>query len=390
MTAPAPLLEPGPAGPLDILIVAGEHSGDQHAAQLVAELRAHRPDIRLAALGGPALADAGVPVLHDMTATSAVGLVEVLKHLGYFKQIIRETVGYVAEHRPKVVLFVDYPGMNLRLARMLTEAGVSRQGGGDVGLYFYISPQLWAWKGKRRFLMERTLDELAVIFPFETEVYADTQLPVHFVGHPFVTGAEERNLTYDAAGPVLLLPGSRTQPVKRILPALLAAVEHWRGQSPAHRERPLRLPTPDDRIRAVVEPLVTASGLPVEVTDVRQPTTAAAVLTSSGTMSLRCALAGIPGAIVYRAHPLTYAIARRVVKVPYIGIANLILQRDAYPEFLQNAARPAALAQQLDRLLEPDGRTKAKADAEALHATLSAPVGESLAERLFRFLPAAG
>jgi len=381
-----PLLEAGPAGSVDLFIVAGEHSGDQHAARAWGELVAHEPGLTAAALGGPALAKAGVPVLHDMTATSVVGLVEVLKHYGFFKQLFAETVAWIREHQPKVVMLVDYPGFNLRLAKALKEAGISRQGGGQVAVFFYISPQLWAWKSGRRFTMAQTLDELAVIFPFETEVYADTTLPVTFVGHPFVAEGEAPALTYDAEGVLLLLPGSRLQPVRRILPVMLDAVKAWRAAEAAHAEVPLVVLSPDARLTALAEELIAPTSLPVSVQPVTSPPPTRAVLTSSGTMSLACALAGVPGTIVYRAHPLTYWMGRRLVKVPYLGIANLILERETYPEFIQGAAHEAALGAQLTAMMRPDRQDQAVADAAALRQALQAPAGATLTDRLRHWL----
>src|SRR3954465_11858935 len=213
-------LPPPTAGRVDVLIVAGEHSGDEHAARMVRELRGKQPAVTVAALGGPQLAGAGAQLLHDMTATSVVGLVEVLKNYSFFKALFNETLRWIEAHRPSGVCFVDYPGLNLRLAAALRERGLSVKGGGKIKTLFYISPQIWAWKAKRRFTMARDLDALAVIFPFEVKSYADTSLPVEFVGHPFVAPGHLPPVRYDPPGPVLLLPGSRKQAVGRIFPVL--------------------------------------------------------------------------------------------------------------------------------------------------------------------------
>src|SRR5436190_4791533 len=223
MSAALPFRLPPPAaGRVDLLVVAGEHSGDEHAARMVRELRTRQPGLIVAALGGPQLAAAGAQLLHDLTASSVVGLVEVLKNYSFFKALLVETLRWIAEHRPRVVCFVDYPGLNLRLAAALRERGLSLKGGGKIQTLFYISPQIWAWKAKRRFSMARDLDAMAVIFPFEPKYYSDTSLPVEFVGHPFVAADHVSPVRYDPEGPVLLLPGSRRQAVRRIFPALLA------------------------------------------------------------------------------------------------------------------------------------------------------------------------
>jgi len=312
-------LPPPQGGRPDLLIVAGEHSGDQHAALAVRELRALQPGVRISALGGPALAAAGAQLLHDLTATSVVGLVEVLKNFGHFRAVFHATVRWIEEHRPRAVCLVDYPGFNLRLAKALRKHGLSRKGGGAVPVFYYISPQIWAWKAGRRFEMAETLDAMAVIFPFEVQSYADTKLPVAFVGHPFVSGGEPSTVSYDPAGPVLLLPGSRRQAVARIFPALLDGYLWYRNDG---GDREAVVIYPDEEVRAVLARTAVA---PFRLVAAGEAVGAAAVLTSSGTMSMRCALAGIPGAIAYRTNPLTYFMARRLVKVPFIGIANLLL-----------------------------------------------------------------
>ncbi len=388
-------LPPPTSGRVDVLIVAGEHSGDEHAARMVRELRAKQPGVAVAALGGPQLADAGAQVLHDLTASSVVGLVEVLRNYPFFKALFAETLRWIAEHRPHAVCFVDYPGLNLRLAKALRERGLSVKGGGVIKLLYYISPQIWAWKAKRRFSMARDLDAMAVIFPFEPKCYGDTALPVEFVGHPFVAADYLAPVRHDPAGPVLLLPGSRRQAVARIFPVLLAGFAEFAREHPGARAVVLY---PSGGIRDVLE----QAGPPASVTLIEigsrlsragllekagGPLAASAVLTSSGTMSMHCALAGIPGAIAYRANPLTYVLGRMLVQVEYLGIANLLLNEPMYPEYIQNAATPAALAGELRAGIEdPTRRARTAAQAERLRALLSVPASGTAADWLARHL----
>ena len=364
------------AGRPDLLIIAGEHSGDEHAARAVRELRAKNPAVNVCALGGPNLASAGAQVLHDLTASSVVGFVEVLKSYSFFKALFEETLRWIAEHRPRAVCFVDYPGLNLRLAAALRERGISIKGGGGVKLLFYISPQIWAWKSKRRFAMARDLDALAVIFPFEVECYKDTDLPVEFVGHPFLAPDYQSPVAHDPAAPILLLPGSRKQAVARILPDLLNGLAAYDSQAPATILYPseavldvIKVARPPAHVRCV-----STGGEPVR---------ASAVLTSSGTMSLHCALAGIPGAIAYRTNPLTYLLARWWVKLDYIGIANLLLKEPMYPEFIQGAARPEALAAELRACLrDPERQVRTEAQRQRLAALLNQPALGTVADWL--------
>lgn len=378
-------LPPPAGGRPDLLVIAGEHSGDEHAGRMVSRLLRAEPGRRVAALGGERLRTAGAQLLHDLTASSVVGLVEVLRNYGYFRELFAALVGWIREHRPRVVCLVDYPGLNLRLAAALREQGISRAGGGAVRVVYYISPQIWAWKARRRFAMARDLDALAVIFPFEPQCYADTTLPVEFVGHPFLDSEHRAPVTEDPAGPVLLLPGSRRQAVGRIFPRLLA------GFRESGRPHAIALHPGGDipRLLTAAEP---PSG--VEVREVPRagasPVGASAVLMSSGTMSLECALAGIPGAIAYRAHPITYVLGRMLVRVPYLGIANLLLGEEMYPEFIQGRATPQALAEELRRCAaDPARRETTAARARRLRGILAAPAGRDAAGWLARQLAAA-
>jgi len=360
-------LPPPFGGGADLLMIAGEHSGDEHAARLIRSLGVSSPGLRIAALGGPEMADAGAQLLHDLTASSVVGLVEVLKNYSFFRRLFDATLAWITEHQPRAVLFVDYPGFNLRLAAALRERGISVKGGGRVRTLFYISPQIWAWKAKRRFTMARDLDALAVIFPFEVKCYADTSLPVAFVGHPFLEPDHRASVSYGKNGPILLLPGSRRQAVSRIFPVLLAGYR-------AYRKRPAVVVHPSELIADIVR----STPLPQEISLVEagSPVAASAVLTSSGTMSLQCALAGIPGAIAYRANPLTYVMGKMLLQVKYLGIANLLLGEPMYPEYIQGAARSDVLARELMSACEdPQRRADTQEQAAALRKILTHPAG---------------
>jgi lipid-A-disaccharide synthase len=380
MTGAASFPLPAPAGGrCDLLVVAGEHSGDAHAARLVAGLRARRPEVTVAALGGPRLAAAGAQLLFDRTRLSVVGLAEVVKNVSFFRQLIHEVVRWVAAYRPRTVCLVDNSGVNLRIAEALRRRGLSTKGGGPVRTLYFISPQIWASRADRRFEMARNLDALAVIFPFEPGWYADTGLPVTFVGHPFLAPDYVAPVRLDPAGPVLLLPGSRARAVGLILPALLGGYREYARRAPGRRAVILY---PSDPIAAQIRAL----GLPPEVTLAPAATAsvgASAVLTSSGTMSMQCALAGIPGAIAYRTDPFTYVVGRWIVSVPYLGIANIILGEPMYPEYIQGAATPAALAAEMRAGLEdPARRERTARQARELRALMAQPAGHAPAEWL--------
>jgi lipid-A-disaccharide synthase len=368
---PTTLPLPDPVGQVDLLIIAGEHSGDEHAAKIVEGMLRERPELRIAALGGQHLAATGAQVLFDLPKVSVVGFFEVLKHLRFFRRLFQATLDWIETHRPAQICFVDYPGFNLRLAKALKARGLSRKGGGNIGLHYYVAPQIWAWKPRRRFAMAATLDRLGVIFPFETECFGDTDLPVKFVGHPFVAKDAAAALYYDADAPILLLPGSRRAAVGRIFPVLLQSFRLARQNESSLRARVVY---PTAALREQLESI--ASVFPdlrdaIEWLPNSTPRIAGSrVLMSSGTYSLACALAAIPGAIVYRLHPISYGLGKILVKVPFIGIANILLQRAIYPEYLQAEAKPATLARALSDAGKPERVALARADAAELRTCL--------------------
>jgi lipid-A-disaccharide synthase len=251
-----------------------------------------------------------------------------------------------------------------------------------VRTLYYISPQIWASRAGRRFEMARNLDALAVIFPFEVGCYADTGLDVEFVGHPFMAPDYAPPVRFDPAGPVLLLPGSRPKAVGLIIPALLGGYRQFARGAPGRGAVVLY---PSAAIRSQLEAL--GVGAQARLQPRGEPAAASAVLTSSGTMSMHCALAGIPGAIAYRTDPLTYLMARWLVRVPYLGIANILLGEPMYPEYIQGAASAPALAGELAACVgDPSRRARTTAQSAELRAMLVNPAGITEAVWLSRNL----
>ena len=366
---PEPSCFPAPlSSSTDLLIIAGEHSGDEHAAKLLLDLYRIRPELTVVCLGGERLRNAGAQLLYDLTQVSVVGFVEVIKHYNSFRKLFNETLDWIERYEPKHICFVDYPGFNLRLAKELFNRSLSRKAGGTIGLSYYIGPQIWAWKAKRRFKMAQTLDQVGVIFPFEVDCYNDTDLLVEFVGHPFASEDYKHPFKFDANGAILLLPGSRVGAIKRIFPVLLEAFAIARSNS--SDELRACVIYPSSRILSKLKHILSQYPDLVSVVEFKQnhgeQQSARAVLMSSGTMSLAVALSGIPGVIIYRLNWISYWIGRSLIRVKSIGISNLLLKRELHPEFVQGAAKPVELAKQLLLSCEQNAVSQASEGADEI------------------------
>lgn len=372
---------------VDVLIIAGEHSGDEQAARMLRSLLDINAEANVAALGGPELKKAGANLIFDMMPYAVIGFAEAMKRFSEFKALRDAIVDWIVKYKPKVVCFVDYPGLNLRVAGILHDKKVTSKSGGSIRLAYYISPQVWVWKAGRRFKMARLLDGLAVIFPFEVDSFSDTELDTKFVGHPFLGKDYELPIAYDSEGEVLLLPGSREGPISRIAPVMLSALERlFESKAELKAKCIYSSDTNRDLLLGLIEKHQSLAGR-IKLVPNSEKARACCVLTSSGTMSLNCALAGIPGAIVYRIHPLTYLLGKMLVKVPYIGIANILLNRPLYPEYIQGAAEPEALKEELLNCIEKSDRvSKGQQGSEDLRKILDQPSGGGAGSWLHSFI----
>jgi len=336
-----------------VLVCAGDASGDGHAADLVRALATRVPDVRFVGLGGPALAAAGVDVRVPLRDVAIGGLVEVLGHVPRVFRAWRTLERAVREAPTDLALLVDAPDLNLPLARRLRRAGVP--------ILYYVSPQVWAWRRARIGTIARRVDRLAVIFPFEVDVFAGTGLRVDFVGHPLVDRlaavragldrSEARaSLGLDAERPVLvLLPGSRWNEVRGMLPLHLAVAAALRARQPGLVTILALAPTVKS---ADVAPLL--GGVDVQVVEGRGYTAMAAAdiaLAKPGTATLELCLLGTPFAVAGRVHPLSAAVMRRLVQLPSWTLPNLLAGGPVVPEFLQGQAQPERVAAALDELL---------------------------------------
>ena len=335
----AELLPPS-IGKVDLLIIAGEHSGDELAAHMAQNLLKKNPHLKVAALGGNKLRESGAELVFNMVDHSVMGLVDVIKNYSFLKGLFDNTLNWIKKYQPKQICFVDYPGFNLRLAKALKEMGLSQKGGGTIGLHYYVSPQIWAWKSHRRFKMAKILDSLGVLFPFEKDCYLDTDLSVTYLGHPFAEKDYPLPVEYDPNGVILLLPGSRTKSIEVIAPTILEA---FRKISAEDDSLSAVILYPSQAVEVCLKSILeTYPDLSDRVSLLRNDSEKLKVkgaIMSSGTISLSMAIASIPGVIIYKLSKLNYLMLRILIKVRFIGLANLILEQSVYPELLQKEAR---------------------------------------------------
>lgn len=364
-----------------IFVVAGETSGDAHAAKLLWELREAHPGLRVSGLGGPKLRalDDGV---EDWTHDAAViGLWDVLRRYGWFREKFAQAVARAEREKPDAILLVDYPGFNLRLAKALQHLRPKSK------ILYYISPQVWAWNRARIPRMARWLDRMLCIFPFEKDLYEQSGLHTDFVGHPMATGLAAP--PPEARDPDLfaLLPGSREREVRKIFPAMLAAARLVRDRRPQTKFAAAAM---SEKLQNSMRSMAADAGVTVDVglRNARElMTTSSAGLVASGTATLEATLLGLPYALVYKIAWVTYFAAKSVIKIPYLGMANILAGRPIVKEFIQHGAKPAAMAAEALRLLD-DGayRGRMLEDFAAVREQLSAPATLSPARAVLGML----
>ena len=377
-----------------VLLIAGEPSGDGHGAELVAALRRLRPDVRCIGTGGPKMRAAGQEQIFDLTAHAVVGLIEVLKHYPTLRDLFARLLTLAKEEKPDAVVFIDYPGFNLRFAKALRKIKALKA----TKLVYYISPQVWAWKGGRAKTMAKILDLLLVIFPFEKDWFAERvpQLKVEWVGHPIWDRVLPRD---DEAGKrterrIALLPGSREGEIRKHLPILIETARDLMGR---HSNLRFVWMSPDlTRQRLGQTILLEAGGgdLPIESYvgyQLSHLSRCDLALLASGTVSLECACMEVPQIVFYKVHPLTYFIGKMVIKIPYVSMVNVLADREVVPEFIQSDLSPALLSLRASELLKDTvQRTEMRKGMRRVVERLGKP-GASVraAEAIFREIGAA-
>jgi lipid-A-disaccharide synthase len=381
----------------ELLMVAGEASGDLHGARLLAELRRLVPGLRAFGLGGAELRAAGLDAVADSSEVAVVGVVEVLKVLPRVRQVFAALLAEADRRRPRAAVLIDFPDFNLRLAGRLARRGIP--------VVYYISPQVWAWRRGRVRTIARRVDEMLVLFPFEVEFYRRAGVRAVHVGHPLVDevprlpGAWDREPAAGEPYRLALLPGSRRSEVEALLPAMLAAAARVAAEVPVAVTL-IRAPgIPEELLAEHVErfrgrrgggagdrggkgPAVRGSGggggveMPVRVESADRFGAIAdshLALCASGTATLEVGLLGTPMVVLYRLARWSYLLARMLVRLPNFAMVNLVLGREVVPELLQGEAEPERIAAEALRLL---GDREARARVRAGLAELRPRLGE--------------
>jgi lipid-A-disaccharide synthase len=382
------------------MLIAGEASGDMLAAELVHALRQEFADVsavptadyqplhtslepRFCGAGGPHMAAAGVDLAFDMTEHSVVGITEVLKHYLKFRRLFRQLFNLALQRQPDAIICVDFSGFNRRFAHAVKQYTRRRADwfhDWNPKLIQYVSPQVWASREGRAYQMARDYDLVLSIIPFEQEWYAKRvpQLPVEFVGNPIMdryaaprrTGSEERETHRSLT--LLLLPGSRASELTRHLPVMVAALDLIRAKVPNLRSR---MVLPNESLLKQAKALGLPAGLEIQAGGLCVSLAEADVaIASTGTVTTECAYFGVPTIALYKTSWSTYQIARRIVKVKYIAMPNLLANEEVFPEFIQAAATSDNLARAAVELLrDPPRRARVRARLAEIVASLGRP-----------------
>lgn len=357
------------------IIVAGEASGDIHAARLVDELKEIDPSLTFSGIGGPRLRSSGVELYEDISSLAVVGFIEVIRHYGKIRHVFHLILEKIDQVRPAAVILVDYPGFNLRLAREIKKRGIK--------VIYYISPQVWAWKAGRVEQIRKYVDNMLVIFRFEQDFYARRGIPVDFVGHPLIDavaikipkkeflqthGLDAEELT------ISLLPGSRENEVNALLPVMLGAAGILRAEFPRIQFIVLKAHTIE---RSLLERYCRNAACRPRIIDDQTYDGIHACqmcLVASGTATLETAILGRPMVIVYKTSFPTWLAARLLVKIPCIGLVNVVAGKKIVPECIQFQATAARVAEEARKILTDEIRTAAiKENLRSLKNQLGPP-----------------
>lgn len=329
-----------------IFIVAGEASGDKHAARLIREAKDAMPDLHFEGLGGEKMQQAGCKLRVDLASTAVMGFVQVLANIRFFRRLLHETVDCIEKKRPDALVLVDYPGFNMRLASKVKKFGIP--------VIYYIGPQIWAWRPRRINRIAKLVDKMMVILPFEEDIYRRAGVDVAHVGHPLIDSISESvpdpNFLKEIDAPdrdgiIGLLPGSRRQEITKFLPVLLETARLIVRQMPTAR---FLIPCSGPDNMTTVKEIIGKTDIPASVFlgkihDVARVSRCCIVASGTATLEVACFLT--PLIVVYKTGHLPWLLSRRLLQVEHISLVNLIAGKEVVPEMLQYRMRPELLAE---------------------------------------------
>jgi len=354
---------------MTVYFVAGEVSADNHGAALMRSLRMLNPELKFIGRGGPQMQQiAGAHFKNWIGDAAVLGLWEVLRKYGYFREQFRHALNEIKESKPDAVVLIDYPGFNLRLARVL------RRQSQRYKTIYYISPQVWAWNRGRVKKMARFIDLVLCIFPFETDLYTASGLRAVFVGHPMIERLETQKIeTRRDPNLIGLFPGSRLREVRKIFPVMIEAARLLLHYNPTLRFRVAA--ASEELALEMNEQLADRQAIEINVGETAAIMQQAFVgMVASGSATLEAAYFGMPFVLIYKVVWPTYVAARLVVNVDFLGMPNLLAGKEVVPEFIQHEARPDAIVNAV-RLLMDDSPTRDRmiSDFDAITRKLGGP-----------------
>ncbi|HWP46008.1 MAG TPA: lipid-A-disaccharide synthase [Candidatus Limnocylindrales bacterium] len=341
-----------------IMLIAGEASGDLHGAYLVKSIRSSLPEGRFYGIGGIHMQREGVTLIQDISRLGVTGAWEVLAKLNTIRKVYRQVLHTLKTSRPDLLILIDYPDFNLRVARKAKKL--------KIPIVYYISPQVWAWRRNRIYLIARLVTKMIVIFPFEQELYQQVGVDVTWVGHPLIDRVKPeldkiqfcRGYGLDPSRPLIgLLPGSRENEIRRLYPVMRSAADLISKQIP---QTQFILPLAPSIQEALL--LKFPGQTPVQIIKNRgyeAMNAADLLIVASGTVTIEAALLKVPMIITYKVSPLTYALGKRLIRVPYIGMVNLVAGKQLAPELIQQDATPERIAQEAIKLLQDPAKLMA-------------------------------
>ena len=336
---------------MTIYFVAGEASADNHAAALMCSLRERDADLHFIGRGGPQMRKiAGEQFKNWIDDAAVLGLWEVIRKYGYFREQFHETLNEIHESKPDAIVLIDYPGFNLRLARALRKQSPRQK------IIYYISPQVWAWNRGRIKKMGRLLDLMLCIFPFEADLYNKSGLRAVFVGHPMIERLRARKIGTERDRNLIgLFPGSRMREVRKIFPVMLESVPELQKQN---RNMRFEIAAASEELAREIREMLDQRGQDQQGIQIKVGETAAlmqrafAGIVASGSATLEAAYFRLPFVLIYKVAWPTYLAARLVVSVKYLGMPNVLADREVVPEFIQHRARPDAIVKAVRQLIE--------------------------------------